>query len=357
MGTFTIVGAGYMGTAMAWPLIDNGHAVNLVGTHLDQEIIQSCQKTGYHSRLKRQLPEGVQPFFIEQLENALDGAECIIGGINSNGLRWFGQTIGPHLQEGQSILTVTKGLEVTASGEVLILPEILYTELPENIRDQVYRVAIGGPCIAGELAGRRQTSIVFGSFHQEVAEKLKKQIQTHYYHIKTTSDLLSLEICAALKNAYAMAVGFSLGWLDQQSEPDESNAMAHNMEAAIFATAIGEMERFLEMLGANPHYASGLPGAGDLFVTCQGGRSSKAGRLLGAGIKQADLQTHMPGVTLESVDVVKEIGKSFPALVSRYEVPPESFPLMSALINVIVNKQSPQVVFEAFYPQNQPEMY
>ncbi len=62
MGTFTIIGAGYMGTAMAWPLSDNGHNVNLVGTHLDRKIIQSCQNNGYHPRLKRQLPEGVRSF-------------------------------------------------------------------------------------------------------------------------------------------------------------------------------------------------------------------------------------------------------------------------------------------------------
>jgi glycerol-3-phosphate dehydrogenase (NAD(P)+) len=195
---------------------------------------------------------------------------------------------------------------------------------------------------------------MFGSDHQEIAEKLAEQIRTPYYHIRTTSDLLSLELCAALKNAYAMAVGFSLGWLDQQEESDQSSLMAHNMEAAIFAAAIGEMERFLHMLGANQHYASGLPGAGDLFVTCQGGRSSRAGRLLGTGISSADLEKHMPNVTLESVDIVREIGKSFSALVSRYKVLPEDFPLMSALINVIVNNQSPNVLFEAFFPENQP---
>jgi glycerol-3-phosphate dehydrogenase (NAD(P)+) len=251
---------------------------------------------------------------------------------------------------------VTKGLEVTESGEVLILPEILYTELPKRIRDKVYRVAIGGPCIAGELAVRRQTSIVFGSDRLEIAEELKRKIQTPYYHIKTTPDLLSLEICAALKNAYAMAVGFSLGWLDQQKDIETTSAMAHNMEAAIFATAIVEMDRFLQMLGADRYYAAGLPGAGDLFVTCQGGRSSRAGRLLGAGVSANDLQTHMPDTTLESVDVVKEIGKSFPEITARYNVVPEDFPLMSALIDVIVNNQPPTVLFQAFYPENQPNL-
>ena len=44
------------------------------------------------------------------------------------------------------------------------------------------------------------------------------------------------------------------------------------------------MQRLLELTGGNPAFAYGLPGAGDLFVTCQGGRSS-AGKLLGEGLE------------------------------------------------------------------------
>ena len=35
----TILGAGMMGSAAAWPLSGNGYRVNLIGTHLDGEII------------------------------------------------------------------------------------------------------------------------------------------------------------------------------------------------------------------------------------------------------------------------------------------------------------------------------
>jgi glycerol-3-phosphate dehydrogenase len=55
MSNVTIVGAGMMGTAMAWPLSDNGHHVRLVGTHLDTEIIASCLKKRCHPRLRRRL--------------------------------------------------------------------------------------------------------------------------------------------------------------------------------------------------------------------------------------------------------------------------------------------------------------
>jgi len=53
-----------MGTAVAWPLSDNGHQVRLVGTHLDNEIIASCLEKGWHPRLRRQLPNNVRPYYV-----------------------------------------------------------------------------------------------------------------------------------------------------------------------------------------------------------------------------------------------------------------------------------------------------
>ena len=43
MSIVTIVGAGMMGSALAFPARENGHEVRLVGTHLDREIID-CVK-------------------------------------------------------------------------------------------------------------------------------------------------------------------------------------------------------------------------------------------------------------------------------------------------------------------------
>ena len=38
MSNITIVGAGMMGSALAFPARENGHRVRLTGTHLDREI-------------------------------------------------------------------------------------------------------------------------------------------------------------------------------------------------------------------------------------------------------------------------------------------------------------------------------
>ena len=44
MAIVTIIGAGMMGSALAFPARENGHEVRLVGTHLDREIIEACRK-------------------------------------------------------------------------------------------------------------------------------------------------------------------------------------------------------------------------------------------------------------------------------------------------------------------------
>ena len=71
MANVTIVGAGLMGTATAYPLSDNGHRVHLVGTHLDAAMIKSCQEEQFHPRLKRQLPSGVRSFYVEEIAEAM----------------------------------------------------------------------------------------------------------------------------------------------------------------------------------------------------------------------------------------------------------------------------------------------
>jgi glycerol-3-phosphate dehydrogenase (NAD(P)+) len=87
----SVLGSGIMASAMAFPLTDNGHEVNLVGTHLDREIIDSIQKTGVHPNLELELPEGVKAYQLEDAQEAFEGAEIAMSGVNSFGVRWAGE--------------------------------------------------------------------------------------------------------------------------------------------------------------------------------------------------------------------------------------------------------------------------
>ena len=354
-----IVGAGMMGTATAYPLTDNGHAVRLVGTHLDGDIIRSCRERRFHPTLQREIPETVRPYDEAQMVEALDGAAVIVSGVNSHGAHWIGRTIGPYLQPGQLVISVTKGLEAAENGDLLILPDVLYSELPEGIRDRVTLAAIGGPCIAGELAGRRQSCVIFGSRDIDAADRLARLFRTPYYHVWTTDDLLGLEVCVALKNACTLGVGIAKGMLEHAGGVDGAGAYMHNLTAATFAEGCTEIAQMLALARATSprdgasdsalSFAHGLPGAGDYYVTSQGGRSMRVGRLLGLGHTYAEAREIMAGETLEAAYVVQVLAGAFPKLMARGVIGPLDFPLLRALADVVVHGERAHLPLDAFF--------
>ena len=349
MTTVTIVGAGLMGTATAYPLSDNGHEVRLVGTHLDGDIITSCRDKHYHPRLKRPLPPRVRPYYVEELAEAMDGADIILSGVNSLGVHWIGKTLGPYLKPGHLVIAITKGLEATANGDLMILPDVLYSELPVDIRDQVRLAAVGGPCIAGELAGRRHSCVVFGCRDRDAVEKLASTFRTAYYHVWATTDLVGLEYGAAFKNAYTLGVGMVGGLLEKAGGPDEAGAQMHNAAAAVFAQACTEIERLLEIVGATRTFAYGLPGGGDLYVTSTGGRTVRLGHLLGAGHRYADARQILSGETLEAAEIIRMMGVALPGLTERGILSPDELPLFRALVDILVHGHPAQLPFDRFF--------
>ena len=95
MSIITVVGSGQMGSAMSFPARHNGHEVRLVGTHLDREVIERAKQDNYHINLKRFLPEGTKYYQLEELSQALEGADVVIGGVSSFGVEWFCENILP----------------------------------------------------------------------------------------------------------------------------------------------------------------------------------------------------------------------------------------------------------------------
>ena len=119
MKTITIIGAGMMGSALAFPARENGHDVRLVGTHLDREIIDHCCKTNRHPKFNKDFPDGMTYYQIEDLKQALVGTDFIICGVSSFGVEWFRDEILPKLRENVPVLSVTKGLMYTEEGKLL----------------------------------------------------------------------------------------------------------------------------------------------------------------------------------------------------------------------------------------------
>jgi glycerol-3-phosphate dehydrogenase (NAD(P)+) len=346
MAIATIVGAGMMGTAMAWPLADNGFEVRLVGTPLDESIIATVRASGDHPTLQRRVPEAVRAYRAAELPAAIEGASLVVGGVSSFGVGWFGEVVGPHLVPGVPVLSVTKGLEDQEDGTLLTLPVALDRRLPSSLRGKVSLNAVGGPCIAHELAARRQTSVVFTGLNQDVLKSIRAMLMTDYYHPAICLDVAGVETCAALKNAYALGVALAVG-VGEAAGP-EGLAHHYNPQAALFGQSCHEMRLLVDILGGDPSLVSWLPGAGDLYVTVFGGRTVRLGKLLGQGVPFSAARQMLAGVTLESVEVATRVARALPKLEARGRARASDFPLLMHIDSVVNRAGSASIPWGSF---------
>ncbi len=331
----TIVGAGMMGTAMTVPLRDNGHEVRLVGTPLDEGIIAEVKRTGIHPTLRRSVPDGVQPYPVEQLQQALANTDLLIAGVSSFGVEWFSDTVLPLLAETPlPVLAVTKGLAGQKDGTVLPFPHLWHRRQPAGGESSFQ--AIGGPCTSYELADRRHSAVVFCGDDQERLDFLKSLLETSYYHISISTDVIGVESAVALKNAYAVGITMTVGLL--QREEGIGCREAYNPQAAIFGQCMREISELVTLFGGlEPSIAYGVS---DLYVTVYGGRTRKLGILLGRGLSYADAKSELDGVTLESVAICTAAASALRRLAEAGEACLDRFPLLLH-IDEVINRGQP----------------
>jgi glycerol-3-phosphate dehydrogenase (NAD(P)+) len=348
MARIAILGAGMMGSALAVPLVDRGHEVRLIGTELDGDIISALRNGAEHPTLRCALPAQISSFFASELEVGLDSVDAIALGVSSAGVRWAGRALAPHLaRRGTRIplLMISKGL-VWSGTEFSILPDALRQHLSAGLG--IEPVAVGGPCIAGELARRVETCIVFTSRDGAQAEAWAELARGAYYHVFTSADVVGTEVCAALKNAYAMGIGFVAG-IHEKNGGSAGSVALHNCEAALYAQAIREAEALVTVLGGDARSASGLAFAGDLNVTCNGGRTGRFGRFLGRGLGRAGAIERMNGATLECLEILETLRVGVGALVNAGSLQRGELPLLEHMIEVALGDASVSIPYERFF--------
>lgn len=342
MSVITIIGAGMMGSAMSFPARDNGHEVRLVGIH-NRENINEIQRSGYHPTLKRQLPDGVKAYHLEDLSTALEGADLIIGGVSSFGVDWFEENILPILPANIPVLSVTKGLEKTPEGDLIPFPTAM-TQRAEAKGLQVCLNAVGGPVTSYELADRQQTHICFCGKDLSVLKMLKKTFETDYYHISLTTDVTGLECAVAMKNAYALGVSLAVG--KNVLTYGEDGVQHYNPQAALFEQGTAEATRLMEMLGANMKTLMFF--TGDLYVTIFGGRTRRIGTLLGQGYSYKEAREMLAGITLESVAITTRVAEAIRQQEKKGLARTEDFPLLMLIDSLITSGAEPVIPWDSF---------
>lgn len=349
MAIVTIIGAGMMGSALAFPARENGNEVRLCGTHLDREIIENCIKHNRHTKFVKDFPQGVKFYQFEEVEAAISDADLIIGGVSSFGVDWFSKNVLPIVPETVPLLTVTKGLQDTPDGKLKTYPDI-WAEESKSLGKNLSLNAVGGPCTSYELVAHDQTEVSFCGNDIETLKKLKQIMETDYYHVSITTDVTGVESAVALKNGYALGIALTIGL--NQKEFGVDSEYHYNSQAAVFGQALVEMHKLLEF--QNALTLNNLKvGIGDLYVTVYGGRTRLIGILLGRGMDIDAAKEELNGVTLESLVVAERVARAIQISAEKGSVDLKEFPLLMHINDVITKKVAVNIPWDAFtYEEN-----
>ena len=346
MKTITIIGAGMMGSALAFPARENGNDVRIVGTHLDRQIIDACRKTNQHPKFNKAFPEGVKYYHIEEVNDALVGADFVICGVSSFGVEWYAENILPILDENVPMISVTKGLMNMEDGSLICYLDYWQKKL-DAIGSKLSLNAIGGPCTSYELVAHDQTEVAFCGKDMGTLRMIKEAMATDYYHISLSTDVIGVESAVALKNGYALGIALTIG-LNQKAFGIDSE-LHFNSQAAIFGQAVREMSKLLEIQGALT-LDNQVIGFGDLYVTVYGGRTRLVGILLGRGLTIKEAKEELNGVTLESLVVAERVANAIKTKAQRGLVDLKDFPLLMHIDSILaggeVNLPWEEFIFE-----------
>lgn len=324
-----------MGSAMAMPAAAAGHAIDLVGTHLDEDIVRSVQGNGHHPRLNINLPREVTAHRWTEFGNTKpDSADLIILGVASAGVDWAIERLAETLKRPVPVLMITKGLR--AEGDTIkAFPEIVARELKKRLGFHVPVMAVGGPCIAGELAALRDTLVLATGDDSTLLANTIALFDAPFYHLRPSADVMGVELCAAFKNFFALGVGWAAGHLEV-TEPAANAAKMHNLASGLFAQSLTEMRLLAAGLGGDVATVDGLAGVGDLYVTCLAGRNSRMGRLLGLGLGYSEAKAkHMPSDTVEGAELARAIGPQLEQMWATGALPADRMPMARAIVAAV----------------------
>ena len=285
-----VIGAGAMGSALAILHRRAGLDVALLGTRFDGTTIEACRAGLPHPALAITVPSEIDLRTHDDWATALADTDRVVLAVSSDGISDVVAEVSSHARTDVVWMIATKGWD----------PKTLQTPSQLAAAAGARRIVVlAGPALAPEIVAGAPTALVIASTDGAAADEVASSLQAGGVSATTTDDVVGAEVAAAYKNVTAIAVGICEGLSERQPESVFVHRFA-NARSAAFAHGLHDMTLLAAPRGGKRETILGLAGAGDLYVTCLGGRNGKFGRLLGAGETSEQAQATI-GSTVEGI--------------------------------------------------------
>jgi glycerol-3-phosphate dehydrogenase (NAD(P)+) len=314
----TVFGSGSWGTAIALLLFNNGYDVTLWSKFEEEgKKLRDTRKNPLLSGIE--IPDGI--YITSDIDEAVSGAGAAVIAVPSFGVREISQLLAKKLEDDCVIICMSKGIEKDTSS--------LFTSiLKDSFGDAAPIAAVSGPTHAEEVARCVPTACVAASEDISIAMRVQNLLMNDYLRVYTSTDVIGVELGAALKNVIALGAGISVGL-----------GFGDNTMAMLITRGLAEIAELCVKMGGRKQTLAGLAGLGDLMVTCTSdfSRNRRAGIFIGKGLS-ADEAMKETGAVVEGYYAAKaakelseEMDADMPICLETYRVLYENKPSIEAM--------------------------
>ncbi|MDD4715992.1 MAG: NAD(P)-dependent glycerol-3-phosphate dehydrogenase [Oscillospiraceae bacterium] len=269
-----VLGSGGWGTALPLLLLENGHKVLLWSSHARKaDLLRQSRKNPMLEGVM--LPENL--IFTSEMAK-VGQADMVVCAVPSFAVRETARMLAAVIAPGAVVVSVSKGFEKESA---LRLSQVIAQEMNNPV------AVLCGPSHAEEVARRIPTACVAASGSRELAELVQDTFMNRNFRVYTSSDVVGVELAAALKNIIALCCGICDGM-----------GYGDNTKAMLMTRGLVEISRLGVVLGGKKETFGGLAGVGDLIVTCTSmhSRNRRAGILIGQGIPVMEAMSQINAV-------------------------------------------------------------
>jgi glycerol-3-phosphate dehydrogenase (NAD(P)+) len=224
-------------------------------------------------------------------------ADIIVLAVPSQTLRANLGEWGQVLGDTAAVVSLMKGVELGTTKRMSEVIAEVGAVAPRRI------VVLSGPNLAPEIARKQPAASVVACVDEGVAGAVAAAANPPYFRPYTNTDVVGTELCGALKNVIALAVGMA-----------EGLGFGDNSKASIITRGLAETTRLGLALGADPVTFSGLAGVGDLIATCMSplSRNHAFGVKLGQGMSIEDVvaQTRQTAEGVKSCESILQLASA-----------------------------------------------
>ncbi len=233
--------------------------------------------------------------------------------------------IGNTIKEVANYITDNQHICIASKGIIDEECEFAYRTIQKYIHNDKIGVISGGT-FAIDMAKEYPMGLTVASNNEDTTRVIKAALTTNFITCEVSDDVIGVEICGAIKNILAIAMGI-LGGL----------SVVESTKYTFMTKCINDISKMVCSLGGKKDTIFTYAGIGDILLTCSSSKSRNFtfGKMIGEKASKEELDNYIENTTIEGLYTLK----SMKNLLNQHNI---SMDLINYLEDIIYNDANPE---------------